>query len=323
MFPSAFSLVDTAHGRTLFAAVAQSWLDQVTVSHATRYEYKKALICHWMPLLAHREIGLIKYKDLRDIVSGINWPSAKTRNNALIPLRGVFKLAYHDELIDADPSARLTNLKHQKPPIDPFSRDEAELIIADMYERYTGLEAIYPAFFELAFFTGMRTSELLGLQWSDVDFRKGFIRVSKAQSKGQMNLTTKTHRVRDVTLNDRSRHALKVAQAITFLAGGRIFKSPRTGKPWATERGPRKMFVPTLKRLGIRHRPAYNTRHTYATMMLMAGVNLGFAANQMGHSVTMMTTTYAKWIHGEENKKEMAKLDVATRHGGEMVASGS
>lgn len=312
-FPGAFSFEDAALGRTIFATAAQSWLDQVDVSVASRHEYKKALNCYWMPLLAHREIASVKYKDLRDMVNGIEWTSAKTRNNALIPLRGVFKLAFIDELIDSDPSARLANQKHQKPAIDPFSRDEAELIIADLY---ANAHITYAAFFELAFFTGMRTSEMLGLEWANIDLRKGFIRVKQAQSKGLLNETTKTYRIRDIILNERSRAALMAVKS----ANERVFNSPRTGLPWATEKAPRVAFTESLKRLDIRHRPAYNTRHTYATMMLMADMKLGFAAAQMGHSITMFTTTYAKWVNGDEDKKEMAKLDVATRNGGEMVA---
>jgi integrase len=38
--------------------------------------------------------------------------------------------------------------------------------------------------------------------------------------------------------------------------------------------------------LGIRQRPAYNTRHTFATVALMAGVNPAYSARQLGHAIT-------------------------------------
>jgi integrase len=57
------------------------------------------------------------------------------------------------------------------------------------------------------------------------------------------------------------------------------------------------------------YRPPYNTRHTYATMMLMAGMTPAFCAGQMGHSVEIFLTTYAKWIPGAGDKAEMAKLE--------------
>ncbi|SUD30098.1 phage integrase [Pseudomonas fluorescens] len=52
-----------------------------------------------------------------------------------------------------------------------------------------------------------------------------------------------------------------------------------------------KHFQAALVELKIRSRRQYNCRHTYATMCLMAGMNLGFIANQLGHSVQMLLST--------------------------------
>jgi integrase len=69
-----------------------------------------------MPLFCERPVGSISYRELRVTISQIPWTSAKTRNNALIPLRGVFDMAAEDEIIDRDPAVKLKNQKHQKPP---------------------------------------------------------------------------------------------------------------------------------------------------------------------------------------------------------------
>jgi integrase len=66
---------------------------------------------------------------------------------------------------------------------------------------------------------------------------------------------------------------------------------------------------PALTRLGIRYRSPYETRHTYATMMLMAGMTPAFCAKQLGHSVEMFLRTYSKWIDGGRNDVEMGKLE--------------
>jgi integrase len=52
-------------------------------------------------------------------------------------------------------------------------------------------------------------------------------------------------------------------------------------------------------------------RHTYATIMLMAGMNHSFCAKQLGHSVEMFQRTYSKWIDGLQDDAEMARLEVA------------
>lgn len=152
----------------------------------------------------------------------------------------------------------------------------------------------------------MRASKMLALKWEDNDLRGSYARVCKAQSKGRLNNETKTYRMRDVMLNERARHALGVCEHLTKREGGHVFVSSRTGQQFKTEKAPRVICTEILKELGIRHRPAKNCRHTYATMLLMAGVNPTFVAGQLGHSMTM--TVYSKWIHSQADWQELGKL---------------
>ena len=85
--------------------------------------------------------------------------------------------------------------------------------------------------------------------------------------------------------------------------------------PWSDERALRRSYwTPVLKLLGIRHRRPYNMRHTYATAMLMAGMNHSFCAKQLGHSVDQFQRTYTKWIDGEQNDREMDRLEMAIKN---------
>lgn len=61
---------------------------------------------------------------------------------------------------------------------------------------------------------------------------------------------------------------------------------------------------------GIRYRRMYDTRHTYATMCLMSGMNPVFIAAQLGHSVQVLLSTYAKWISSSSDFAELEKLDL-------------
>ena len=67
--------------------------------------------------------------------------------------------------------------------------------------------------------------------------------------------------------------------------------------------------APTIKRLGIRYRKPYQCRHTNATMRLMAGQRLGYAAQQMGHTVDMFVHTYTRWINDGHSSLEDQKLE--------------
>ena len=165
---------------------------------------------------------------------------------------------------------------------------------------------------EFWFWTGLRTSELFALSWENVDMASGTALIAEALVRGVHKDRTKTNVARTIKLNSRATDALQRQRAHTQLAGGAVFNDPRFGKPWVDERAFRRSFwTPTLKRLGIRYRRPYNMRHTYATVMLMAGMNPAFCARQLGHSVEMFHRTYAKWLDGEQNDREMERLEAS------------
>lgn len=309
-FPGIIEVERTTSEVPIFSEVAQTYLDTAPVSANTRREYKNLLNRYWMPNFASQPINEIKPSDIKVIISSIEWGSGKTQNNAVSVLRRVFDLAFDDEQIEYNPADRVKSAKHQKPLPDPFTEKEANLIIKDLYKHNTAKDAVYAAYFEFAFWTGMRTSEMIALKWDDIDWFQKQARVSKAQSKGRLNDQTKTAKVRDVMLTSRALNALNVMKPLTYLNQEQIFRSPRTGESWKTDKSPRDPFYKSLRRLGIRKRKAYNTRHTYATIMLMRDVNPAFAAAQMGHSLQMFLQVYAKWIHGEQNKSEFQKIEI-------------
>lgn len=293
-----------------FGEVAQRFLDMAEITPNTRNQYLKTLNKHWMTEFAPVPIDQIKPSALKEIAAGSRWQTAKTRNNAVSVVRRVFELAVDDGIIESNPADKIKTLKHQEPPPDPFTEQEAERIIQHLYQAHTGPEVVYAAYFEFQFWTGMRPSEAMALRWSDIDWAAETARVDKAQSAGRLNRQTKTAKVRDVMLNARALHALQVMKQWTMLADAQIFVSPRTGESWKTDKAPRVKFVAALKRLGIRRRDTYNTRHTYATVMLMRGVNPAFAANQLGHSIQVFLTRYTKWIRGDQDRAEFAKLKI-------------
>lgn len=66
---------------------------------------------------------------------------------------------------------------------------------------------------------------------------------------------------------------------------------------------------PTPEKAGIRHRKAYESRHTFACWALSAGANASFIANQMGHTnAQMVFSVYGKWM-SEQNGDQIALLN--------------
>jgi integrase len=292
-----------------------TWLAAQSIEHSTMAGYTSG-VKFWKSAVADKgktltvgEVALraIKLSHLLTAIAHRPDLTGKTVNNYVSVIRQALDLAVADRIIRDNPADEIPRQKHQKPPPDPFTRDEAEAIIEDMAKHYP--EQIYNMV-EAWFFTGPRTSEVFGQRWPNVDLRGEKLTVVEAVVRGVPKDSTKTSVARDVLLNSRALAAVNRQDKHTRLKGGHVWLDPRYGTPWTEERAFRRSYwTPSLKRLGIRYRRPYNMRHTYATMMLMAGMTPAFCARQLGHSIEMFLRTYAKWLDGAQNDMEMARLD--------------
>lgn len=292
----------------LFFDVAQEYLDSLAVSANTRTDYRRILTRTWS-MLFDRRIDRIAYADLHDCIvsSGLHQKSAKYHNNELTPCKGVFKLAKLKKWIKDNPADELQYRKQPKPQPDPFTRDEAEAIIQHIHSRYGEAWGDY---FETAFFTGLRNpSELIALPVENVDFDRRCARIDRARPRGSLELQTKTNQVREVYLNDRALAALRRTRSRNGTQAGEVFRQPNSGKEIITGKVQWDIWRATLSVLGIRHRKMYNTRHTYATILLEEGVNPAYAAEQLGHSLKMFFEVYAKWINAQRTQEEQKKIN--------------
>ena len=116
--------------------------------------------------------------------------TGKTVNNYVDVLRQALQLAVLDKALQENPVAGIERAKHQKPPVDPFTMDETEVIIADMAKHYDEQVSNYV---EVKFFTGLRTGESFGLQWPRVDLASSYIQISESIVAKEQKDSTKTN----------------------------------------------------------------------------------------------------------------------------------
>jgi integrase len=268
-----------------------------TLEPSTVNGYRKVCDAHLYPVF-----GSFPIRDLSPIIIR-NWVTelsltAKTVRNILTPLRNMLDQALNDGLIEQNPLNKLalTKLINKKTiksdwQVDPFDQDEIKTILKIANGQARNL-------FQFAFFTGLRTSELIALEWSDIDWIRKTVRVSRAIVLKQEKSTKTKSGIREILLLPPALEALNLQKSFTFLVGKKVFFNPRTNTPWETDAQIRKTcWTHILKKADIRYRNPYQTRHTYASMMLSAGENPLWVAKQMGHKDTeMIIKHYGRWI---------------------------
>lgn len=303
----------------LFGEYAQTWLNSRDIVKGTRTNYLWALNTYWMPAFSETPIDQITSMKIRKVLNGIKWKSASAKRNAIVRLGTVLKSATMDELIPRNPVDSIELPKRGAKVVDPFSREEADLIIAWLYDNLKWQSKIYACYFEFAFYTGMRPSEIAALRWDEVDTEVGKVaHVCRVVASGEVHERTKTGKTRMVLLNSRALTALKNAREIATQRAQRklafpesryVFPPAKIAEFITQTSTTDRYFKLALTKLGVRDRPQYNCRHTYATLCLMAGMNPAFIASQLGHSVQMLLSTYARWINSTGDAHEMEKVE--------------
>lgn len=318
LFPNSIKVIEET-GNT-FGEYAQIWLNSRVIVEGTRKNYRLALNNWWMPKLAVTPLASITTPLMRKLLSDLPWTTSQVKSSCMSKIRTIFNSAVNDGLMAKNPMAGLELPKKPNKNINPFTQEEANKVIDHMYANADWRMQIYGAYFEFAFYSGMRLSEITALRWDTIDFKKNTAFVCRIIAERVVEERTKTNKTRYVLLNSRALHALAFAKQYQgkrkaesnkefpycfppAQGGGYIRCTGALGKGW------REMLV----LLGIKHKPPYNTRHTYATMCLMSGMTPAFIAHQLGHSVEMLLSTYTKWMANEDDWGEMAKLNIAPK----------
>jgi len=301
-FPASGSVAEVLTvGRQL-----DDWLAAQRIEASTRAGYSSAVRFWKLAGLEHKPLKALRTSEIMRALATRPTLTGKTVNNYVSVLREALELAVTDNVLSTNPADTLKRAKHQKEPPDPFTPAERDAIIARMTATHPGQVANMVEFW---FWTGMRTSEVFALSWLNVDLASGTILVADANVRGTLK-STKTNTARTVRLNSRALAAVQRQREHTQAAGDLVFLDPRYGTGWVDERAFRRSYwTPVLKLAGLRYRRPYNMRHTYATAMLMASMTPAFCAKQLGHSVEMFLRTYSKWLDGDQNDLEMARLE--------------
>lgn len=187
-----------------------------------------------------------------------------------------------------NPYGKIKPLKVPKSDINPFNLQEINQILENC-------RSDFKEYFLIRFFTGMRTSEIDGLQWKYVDFNKRQILVREAIVDGDLGYTKTDHSQRIIEMSEPVFQALNTMQDRT--GHFQYVFVNKAGKPLDHNAVTKRVWYPLLRHLGITKRNPYQMRHTAATLWLEAGESPEWIANQMGHANTeMLFRVYSRYV---------------------------
>lgn len=274
-------------GEQSFEGFARKWLQQVLapgseLKPSTRVSYQRHVRLYLIPFFGRYPLkavtaGLIN--DFRNAraQTGRRGLSGKTMNNALSVLRRILVEASDAKLIEHVPRMRWCARVPKERGF--LMQDEGARLIAATEPSHWRLMVL------CGLRTGMRFGELLALRWHDVDFRQNFINVRRNVVDG-IEGTPKNNRFRQVPMTDDLRTALLAAPHL----GERVHVLPNGDTPsrWSAVGALHR----ACRRAQLRQIGWHTLRHSFATQLLAAGVDVVSVQALLGHSTIEMTMQY-------------------------------
>lgn len=195
-----------------------------------------------------------------------------------------------------NPCRNLKRLRVNPPEIQPFSLEQVKLITTEIREDFRD-------YILTRFFTGIRTGEIDGLEWKNVDFGLNIIRVRAIFSAGEHEEGGKTASAyRDIPMLPLVRKTLLARYERRDPRISWVFHSPR-GNPIDAHNFANRVWYPLLVRLNLDKRRPYQTRHTAATLLLSAGESPEWIARVLGHANTeMLFKVYSAYVPNATRK---------------------
>lgn len=186
--------------------------------------------------------------------------------------------------------------------INPFTYDEAKKIIDSSPGVIKNLIAV-------AFYTGMRTGEVLGLKWENVNFDNFTITINCQISFGYQDSTKTDSSNRIIDMLPQCEYYLK--EQFKFSSSYEFVFLSSTNKPYRNSSSLYYVWKNLINSLNFDYRSFYQTRHTFASNMLSNGENALWVSQMLGHkSLDITLSKYSKYIKKDISKRKITYLDI-------------
>lgn len=309
--------------KVIFRDYAEKWYtllkDSGRLAGRTLKEYRSYLDHYLLPFFGDKSFSELNAHLFEEFVSWVRKQKLKGEpvcnksiNKYFIPLRMICRrvsIAY-GWAEGFDPFFGFKRLPEddKRDDIFPFSLDEQEKLRRELPEHWI-------PYFDFAIRSGLRPGEQIGLKPRDIDWTRRLLHVQRA-----ITLSEDGKRVEGSTKNKYSRRTIRLTagmletltqqKAIHDRLGCEYFFCTPKGCPVHLSNLRKNVWIPALKRAGVKVREVKQTRHTFATIALSCGENPLWIAKVMGHrDAEMVIKVYSRYLENFRGTEDGSTLD--------------
>ncbi len=334
-------LVDISNLDLTVTEFAQLWLDQhvrKNLQPKTIQNYMEHLNIRILPYIGHMKMNTVKPLDIVALLDNVSKSKIKggktisqsTLSGTFKPLGSMFNYALKWQVISSNPCLHVKGPKKPTTKGNFYNEDDLFTVLIALdslpQEEYKYKTATY-----IALFTGLRLGEIMGLEWSDIDWHNKELHIERAsQYNSTTGMITKDPKTEDskriISISDSLIDMLRDYKKYmeTFILE-HSEKWQGTNRLFTTNDG-RPMFTYTLskwfpkfiKKNNLKQITFHGLRRTSATMLVSMNVDFKAVGARLGHSDTsMLHKIYAHALKSSDkqaaNKLENKLLSIRSQ----------
>ena len=293
-----------------FETFAEQWFEEYAKVNLrpTSYARMKQLTKRVYPAIGHKRLDKITARDIQKFITdmltnGRNLNngkplSRKTAVHHLSFISDVFSYAVRMGMLCDNPCRRVFVPKQEQEEKQIYTIEQVKIL----YENLKSEPMKYQVYLLLSIYSGYRRSEMLGLEWKDIDLEHDLIHVRRTSQytseKGIYTDTTKTRKSKRV-----SKMPASIMNLLRQFKADQNEETRRLGTKWEdydrlftkwngapmNPQTPFEWLKGYCERIGIPFRNIHSLRHLHASLLIFEGVDVVAVSEDMGHSVVGTT----------------------------------
>lgn len=302
----------SAIGDKTFGEMYNLYMDYKSerVKESTLYSCRKLYESNIMEIFGNKKLKEITPLTIKDFQSSLNKRelSYNYKKKALSIISSVFNFAYIYYDYDTDPTKKAEKFRN----VNEEKEEKKVWDFADFTQfiEVVGEDEPYRTFFSFLFYTGCRKGEALAMYWSDVNFDKETISITKTYTRKTENAPYKIQNTPKTTSSNRT---IKIPKVLVDLL--KNLKSQRKGQfvfygerpiPENTLRNRLKSYIKKANAKSEHKIPDltfHEFRHSHASLLISKGISIVTVSKRLGHTnIEETLNTYSHLMPNDEDK---------------------